>query len=158
MWKYRFCCFFFFSIFLLFLTHDSKSIQLIRMIHTQRAFLHTILCVICKHNSKTEGHIMMFCLSNDLLYYQRYLFPWLELNVRYDGWVMDLKMHRNHFLIWHVLHTYTCTCNLRLQVVWEHLHIESLLYYLRCLFSMLELDLRYDWQVTPPNMHCSVFR
>ena len=37
------------------------------------------------------------------------------------------------------------------------LQIEWLLYYWRWLFSVLELDARYDWQVMAPNTHRSVF-
>ena len=37
------------------------------------------------------------------------------------------------------------------------LHIKWLLYYQRCLFSVLELDVRYKWWVTPPNKHPSLF-
>ena len=37
------------------------------------------------------------------------------------------------------------------------LHIEWLLYYRKCLFSVLELDARYEWRVTPPNTHRSLF-
>ena len=37
------------------------------------------------------------------------------------------------------------------------LHIEWLFYYHRCLFSVLELDVRYEWRVTPPSMHRSLF-
>ena len=36
------------------------------------------------------------------------------------------------------------------------LHIEQLLYYCRCLFSVLELDARYKWQVMTPNTHHSL--
>ena len=36
------------------------------------------------------------------------------------------------------------------------LHIEWLLYYSRCLFSVLEMDSRYKWWVTSPNTHCSL--
>ena len=35
--------------------------------------------------------------------------------------------------------------------------MEWLLYYRRCLFSVLELDERYDWWVMEPNMHHSLF-
>ena len=37
------------------------------------------------------------------------------------------------------------------------LHIKWLLYYWRCLFSGLELYLRYSWWITAPNMHRSPF-
>ena len=33
------------------------------------------------------------------------------------------------------------------------LHIKQLPYYRRCLFSVLELHVRYSWQVLIPNMH-----
>ena len=39
----------------------------------------------------------------------------------------------------------------------DFLHIKRLLYSWRCLFSVLELDVRYEWQVVSPNMHCSLF-
>ena len=35
-------------------------------------------------------------------------------------------------------------------------HIEWLPHYRWCLFSVLELDAIYNWQVTAPNTHCSV--
>ena len=38
------------------------------------------------------------------------------------------------------------------------LHIEWQLYYWRCLFSVLELDARYKWWVTHPNMQHSLFQ
>ena len=37
------------------------------------------------------------------------------------------------------------------------LHIKWLLYYWRCLFSVLELDVRYKWWIMYPNTHCSLF-
>ena len=37
------------------------------------------------------------------------------------------------------------------------LHIEWLLYYWRCLFSVLQLKVRYEWWVMVPKMHCSPF-
>ena len=37
------------------------------------------------------------------------------------------------------------------------LHIEWLLYYQRCLLSVLQLDARYNWWVTAPNMPHSLF-
>ena len=37
------------------------------------------------------------------------------------------------------------------------LHMEWLLYYCRCLFSVLELDSRYNWQVMAPNTPCNLF-
>ena len=38
------------------------------------------------------------------------------------------------------------------------LHIKKwLFYYQRCLFSVLELDARYESWVIPSNMHCSLF-
>ena len=37
------------------------------------------------------------------------------------------------------------------------LHIQWLLYYRRCLFSVLELDARYQWRGTLPNTHRSLF-
>ena len=36
-------------------------------------------------------------------------------------------------------------------------HVERLLYYWRCLFSVLKLDVRYDWRVMAPNMHHKIF-
>ena len=36
-------------------------------------------------------------------------------------------------------------------------HIDRLLYYRKFLFSVLELDVRYDWRVMAPNTHCSLF-
>ena len=39
----------------------------------------------------------------------------------------------------------------------DNLHIDWLLCYQRYLFSVLELDVRYIWQVMAPNVHCSVF-
>ena len=37
------------------------------------------------------------------------------------------------------------------------LHIKWLLYYRKCVFSVLELDARYDWRVMAPNTHHSLF-
>ena len=37
------------------------------------------------------------------------------------------------------------------------LHIDWLLNYRICLFSVLELDVRYSWWVMAPNAHCSLF-
>ena len=37
------------------------------------------------------------------------------------------------------------------------LHVEWLLYYWRCLFSVLELDVRYEWWFMPPNTYCQSF-
>ena len=42
-----------------------------------------------------------------LLYYQRYLFFWLEAHARYDRRVLDLNTRFNHFLIRHFVRTYT---------------------------------------------------
>ena len=39
----------------------------------------------------------------------------------------------------------------------EILHSAGLLCYWRCLFSVLDLDGRYDWRVMAPSMHCSLF-
>ena len=39
----------------------------------------------------------------------------------------------------------------------EVLHIERLFCYRRCLFSTLELDARYKWQVMAQNTHRNVF-
>ena len=36
-------------------------------------------------------------------------------------------------------------------------YIEWLLYYWRCLFSVLGLDVRCDWQITAPKILCSLF-
>ena len=37
------------------------------------------------------------------------------------------------------------------------LHIQLMLYYRRCIFSVLELDSRYNWRVTLQNTHCNLF-
>ena len=37
------------------------------------------------------------------------------------------------------------------------LHILPLLYYRRCLFSVLELDVRYKWSLMPSKMYRSLF-
>ena len=37
------------------------------------------------------------------------------------------------------------------------LHIEWLFYYRRCLFTVLELDVKCEWRVIAPNMHHSLF-
>ena len=42
-----------------------------------------------------------------LLYYWRYLFSWLELYARYDRQVMSPNTERNHLLIQHFVRTYT---------------------------------------------------
>ena len=39
----------------------------------------------------------------------------------------------------------------------EVVHIEWLLYYWTCLFSVLKLDTRYDWQLLTPNSHNRFF-
>ena len=67
------------------------------------------------HNSKTKGRIRMLYLSNDCIYYRRYLFTGLEMYARYDRWIMDPNMHRNHFLI----QNFVCTTHItwKLQVV-----------------------------------------
>ena len=44
----------------------------------------------------------------------------------------------------------------KLHVV-DVLHSAWLLCYQRCIFSMLELDVRYDWQVMVPSTHRSLF-
>ena len=58
----------------------------------------------------------------------------------------------------HSVHTYTrnskATHYMRTYSV---LQIKRLPYYWRCLFSGLELDARYEWQVMPPNTHHSLF-
>ena len=71
---------------------------------------------------------------------------------------MDPNMHRNLFPIWHFARTYMYHHNSKntscISIV---LHIERLLYHMRCLFSMLEVDARYDWQVMAPNTHHNAF-
>ena len=37
------------------------------------------------------------------------------------------------------------------------LHVEQQLYYQRCLFPVLELDVKNDWSVMASNTHYSVF-
>ena len=54
-----------------------------------------------------------------------------------------------------------CILTIVTQNYWSHvdvLYIKRLLYYWRCLFSVLELDTRYEWWLTPPNMHHILFR
>ena len=65
-----------------------------------------------------------------LNYYQRFSFSWLELHA---AWLEHYR---------------SCA---------DVLYIEWLLYYRRCLFSVLKLDVRYKWRVMSPNMHCSHF-
>ena len=51
------------------------------------------------------------------------------------------------------MYTYTRKKNYRSYM--DILHIKWLLYYWRCLFSVLEVDVRYKWWVVAPNMHSS---
>ena len=62
---------------------------------------------------------------------------------------MAPNTHHSHFSTHHFVHTYTSYTNI--------LHIEWLLYYRRCLFSVLDLRARYNWWVTTPNTHHSFF-
>ena len=64
---------------------------------------------------------------------------------------MGPNTYHNHFPIQHFVRT--CTRNSKMDV----LHIEWLRYYQRCLFSVLELDARYEWLITSPNTHRSLF-
>ena len=65
--------------------------------------------------------------------------------------------HRNHVLIQHFVCTYTHNYWNNYSLYTDILHIERVFYYQRWLFSVLELDVRYDCWVMAPNMHCSVF-
>ena len=53
----------------------------------------------------------------------------------------------------------TCICNSKstCRSYADVLHIERLLYFQRCRFSVLELDARYEWRVAPPNTHRSLY-
>ena len=62
-------------------------------------------------------------------------------------------MHHNLFLMWCFVRNYPHNSNYRSYI--DVLHIEWLLHYWRCLFSVLELDVRYDWWVMAPNMYHS---
>ena len=98
------------------------------------------------HNSKTKGSTRTFYLSNDCSTIgDTYSFG-LELYVRYHWQVMDPNKDRNHFAICRFMR-----CGI------DVLHVESLLYYHRCLFSVLELDSKYKGRVTLPNTHRSLF-
>ena len=94
-------------------------------------------------------------LVERLLYHQRYLFSLLESYARYDWRVMAPNMHCNLFLIRHFVHTYTHNSKTTISYV-DLVHIEWLLYDQRGIFSVLELDARYHWQVMAANTHCSL--
>ena len=71
---------------------------------------------------------------------------WIQTHITTSFW---------YYILW--VHTLLTR---KLQVVYVYmdvLHIEWLLYYWKCLFSVLELDARYNWQVMAPNMHHNPF-
>ena len=70
---------------------------------------------------------------------------------------MERNVHHNHFLIWHFVCTYTRNLKTTGHMRTLYISKDCMLCYRRCLFSVLELDARYKWQVMPPNLHCSVF-
>ena len=55
------------------------------------------------------------------------------------------------------VHTYTRNSKTTGRIYANIVHIQSLLYYWKHLFSVLELDTRYDLGVMPPNTHRSSF-
>ena len=88
-----------------------------------------------------------------LLYYQRYLLSALELNARYEWWVMAPEMHCNLFLISHLCVLTRITWNFRSYVNVQH--IKRLLYYRRHFLYSLELHERSDWRAMFPDMYQS---
>ena len=68
---------------------------------------------------------------------------------------MDTDTHRKHFLI-HVRHfvrTYTRNWKTTGRMWTLYIHIDRLIYYRRCLFTVLELGARYEGRITSPNTH-----
>ena len=59
------------------------------------------------HNSITKGWYKDILPIEQLLYYRRYLFCWLELYARFDRQVTNPNTHRNHFRIRHFVRILT---------------------------------------------------
>ena len=114
---------------------------------------------IYMHNSETKGCIRIFYLSNNCSTndYCRYLFFRLELHARYNRQDTDPKMLCNHFPIGHFVHTYAPNSKTSGHIWMLYMHIKQLLYYRKCLFFVLELDVRYERQVMDSNTPHSVF-
>ena len=70
---------------------------------------------------------------------------------------MNLNTRHDLFLIWHFVHTYLHSYLENYRPCMDVQHVEWVLYDWRSLFSVLELDVRYRWQVMAPNMHRSGF-
>ena len=108
------------------------------------------------HNLKTKRRIRTFYLYIErLLYPRRHLFSWLDLYAKYDRRVMNSNTEGNHLSF-----RYNILCVVTLEnyrSFTDVLNIEWLLYTQRCLFSVLELDARYEWRGTTPNTHRSLF-
>ena len=120
------------------------------------AFLYNILCIITHITQKLKVVKDVLPIKR-LLYYWRYLFSGLELYVSYYWWVMSPSLHRNHFPIWHFVHS--CTRNSKTTG-----HMQTFYILNDCstikdvyLLHVLELDVRYEWRVTTLNMHHSLF-
>ena len=86
----------------------------------------------------------------------RDLFSGLVLYARHDWRVVERNVHRNHFLIWHFVCTYTR--NSKTTGCMRTLYISKDCSTIRNVYFLhgLELDARYKWWVMPPNMHRSV--
>ena len=128
-------------------------------VHHRRFPIMPFCAYLYPHNMKTKGaRIYKDVLPiKRLLYYWRYLFSGLELYVRYDLLVIDPKTHHNHYFRYYILCVHTLIIK-KLQVVYRRsILIERVLYYQSCLFSMLELNVRYRWPVMAPNTHHSLF-
>ena len=100
------------------------------------AFLYTILCIITHTTQKLKVVLGSFT-------YQR---------------VMVSNMHCNHSPVCHLVRNYTLNLK-NTGHMWTFYISNDCCSYSSCLFSLSELDVWYEWQVTcmPPNMHQSLF-
>ena len=107
------------------------------------------------HNSKTVQHVQIIYTPNDCSTIRNFHFQdqsCMRPKIR-ELWLQTRTTvffrYSNLFVLTHITQNYRSCENVS--------HIQQLLYCRSCIFSGLELNLRYDQQVTAPNIHHSLF-
>ena len=118
-----------------------------------RHFVHNFM-----HNFKTKGCIRTFYLGTIALLLEIctcILLVTCMADTIGELWIQTriATTSNRTFRVYLYLHAQHENCRLYVDV----LLFKWLLYYWRCLFSLLDLDVRYEWRVTPLNTYCSLF-
>ena len=122
---------------------------------TSRSIFYKPFCAYL-HNSKTKGHVRTFYLLKDCstvgdIYFLGHSCIQDSMVELWIQVCITASFRKNvscilSLITWKLYRSYLGL-----------LHIEWLLCYWKCIFSVLKLDARYNWWVMSPNTHGSLF-